>query len=1650
MTSGPLQAANLTYLATAPQSCGQTPPVTRPQLLALDSLHPKDFERLCYRLARLQGTIEQCRMFGVEGQSQGGIDLYARKRDGTYLVIQCKRTTDRFTSGEITGAVDVFLRGEWAATATEFVLAVTDNLERTQAAARIEQERLRLTAKGITFTLWDQTELSALLKDQPRLVDDFFAREAVRVFAGEDAAAALGTRLDAREMIEYRQQLGSLYRTVFGQFERGMHSSERTMPLAERFIVPDVVLGDDMPTPSTAPSPGVAVVDPARSARRESYFPDVLGGLRNPTAVAAPVRARSTAHSNRVAVTDWLATGTQHLVVGAPGAGKSALLRMLILDLFSDEPTLTAGLDRLNTVLPVWLPFAFWTSAVRKNARAVSVLDGVREWLSVYDHGHLWPLIEKALRDERVLLVVDGLDEWASPDAARLCTDRMEVFAVTKNAGLLASSRPFSSAEVPLDPEQWRMATLAPLDHAQRLAFVTKWLAPIVDKLALSHDAAAWTAEIESSPHLRELADLPLFLSLLLRSKEQHTEFPHDLHTVLDDVVQRMVGEHRRRKIVTSGAGDLFPATGDIRRVSGAVAEQMHRAAAVTISDDDLRAGFRSTLIEEIGYPAAEAHTAAQELVNALSPGVGLMIRPAPDETQFFHRSVLEFLTAQRLLMLSGEQLAQLAVDHVTDRQWAQVLRFLILGITRPPEIVAIFDLLDAHAVGNPLMCEATDLLAAEVSVGAGVVDAATRRRLLARVIGVIETGEREAHRAALLDRLAAGLSRREVRGELTARFTTWLHAYPRESWLATLRAASAWPADETLRSMLWHALHADEDDVQRLAGRILGTTFASDTVTADRLAELARTTGLPRRRAAATEALSLCTPDHPALDALIDTGRAHPHFAVRHACLAADLRRGNTTEANRTALITLLDQAPRLSAWVDRIIELMLDHFPDDQVIFEHYLPDADPTLDRGRRHSRDNPATVVLFACYPHRAETRRFFRQYISPDRTLFPDQPSLLVELPWPQLAQAYRDDPEIVSALEVFLDELLTSGIGERGVYLCSLVARSTRVRDRLLARLRRENSWGIGWIVRALLEGWPEDPQVHAALRAPLEPDTATTPHDGLVAYLSEIITEPANALARLEALAATTGQTSAVVRALDGILRRGGDRTDPRVEALLRHALGDEKTFLGDSVEDALFEGFMHHPVVRERGMDRLTAHDSPVASIAYGARDDPDLRGIVAAHFGSLSPPLRARLIEALASAPLSDLSATRLLGGYDAEPDGTVKMLAATAFTRRLMETQSPAGEILDNFTAQARALGPDMHERRGAAFCALAELGRLDILTNLRESGSGEPVQIHHGYGSDTQLFSRYVCRFWTDVKASLGQEFSQRFGFESSSDREFFSDILAVAHDYPETKADLEKLLEDRPELAGTASAVSYLRRIGTTSDDAWSRTITLLERADGYHDSEIEQAWTALHVLTEQFGTDPRTHQWLDDQLARIENAEIVTAEETYLPLPSYGVAAALARLRPDHHLVARMLLVTARPPAGQPWHEFPEWTELAAACTSDATELLDLAVEIARVVTRNDRDPGYIHRPLAARLRRDHHLTAELAEQITHLPDASVGIAIRLLWLSGHFNSAATQSVRDIAEGRQRNCSWTFDPLTGQACHARLLALDILDTLQP
>ena len=54
----------------------------------------------------------------------------------------------------------------------------------------------------------------------------------------------------------------------------------------------------------------------------------------------------------------------------------------------------------------------------------------------------LWPLFEQALDDERLLLLVDGLDEYRSEDSARGALTQLQVFAEQRNCRVIATARP--------------------------------------------------------------------------------------------------------------------------------------------------------------------------------------------------------------------------------------------------------------------------------------------------------------------------------------------------------------------------------------------------------------------------------------------------------------------------------------------------------------------------------------------------------------------------------------------------------------------------------------------------------------------------------------------------------------------------------------------------------------------------------------------------------------------------------------------------------------------------------------------------------------------------------------------------------------------------------------------------------------------------------------------------------------------------------------------------------------------------------------------------------------------------------------------------------------------------------------------------------
>ena len=142
------------------------------------------------------------------------------------------------TAAKIKKAVDDLLKGEWADKTSEFYFATSFDLQDTKLDAAIREQTERLAELKITFVPWGVQEVSGLLKEHPRIVDDFFGRPWVERFCGLEAARALASNLPRQDSSELRAGLRDLYQAVFSA-QGEARPAENPEP-GQQFVILDV------------------------------------------------------------------------------------------------------------------------------------------------------------------------------------------------------------------------------------------------------------------------------------------------------------------------------------------------------------------------------------------------------------------------------------------------------------------------------------------------------------------------------------------------------------------------------------------------------------------------------------------------------------------------------------------------------------------------------------------------------------------------------------------------------------------------------------------------------------------------------------------------------------------------------------------------------------------------------------------------------------------------------------------------------------------------------------------------------------------------------------------------------------------------------------------------------------------------------------------------------------------------------------------------------------------------------------------------------------------------------------------------------------------------------------------------------------------
>jgi hypothetical protein len=1248
----------------APPVIDTAPPVrTRAQRLPLDELDWPNFERLCLRVAEERDAVEDIRMYGVPGQKQRGIDILARHADDDHTVYQCRRVR-RFTTKQLEKVVDDFLAGGWADRARTLTLCTSASLERTELTEMVETQKTRLKEDGVKFVALDAAGLSRALKRLPGLVLDFFDRAWLEEFC-PDAPAELAPRLGAAGMHRLRRRLATLYGNVFEQQDTAVLlrlGGDGHRP----FVVQDVIERREVP-------PGIPATNPAEKADGAEPAGTPSDGAGQRTV------------EQRLTLTRWLARTPQHVLSADAGSGKSTVLRFIAGDLLEDEPQLGELMSRWGAYLPVWLPFGFWVKRIAAG-RPPALSEAVRGWLEEYDEGALWPLVEEGLADGRIVLLVDGLDEWSDADAAARAFSLLGVFVKQRGAAVLGTSRPEALEELGPLPAGWRHATLAGLTPAQQIQLLE----------GLDPDGASrLLGPLERSPELQGLARTPLLLVLMLWMVRADSDLPRGRYAVYGQALDYLLRRHprlRERSAVAPLPHD------EMLSALAALAHAMHRTgramielpAAERVLSGHLAGGGLSG---GDGDPPARA--AARAVLADAHGRLGVLVAAAPGNVAFLHRVFQEHLSAIHLAGLPGEQIQRAVAACATEPQWREVLANLLALKKDPADADQIIEAIIAgrtageQAALQPLMA---DILAA----GHGTPP--LRESLSRDVLQTIETAPVSNIREQTLTRL------------LQAPAGAPEHASQIESWLpgielgraGVIDAMGRWPADEETAASIWRGLFDEDTACARAAARAHLHLHREQPRRALRqLADLLRRPVEARARAAALEVLAAA----PAREPVAEMMRSAARSADPNLRLVAHDWRIARCEHTRTDLADLLAMGGRFNdVDYDRqgdVPRLIHAGWPGDPEVKELALRALGPMReDDALEHG---VALWLALTGYPGDQDVIDYCLSEIEHARFPF----LMLHHQAWQLLAAGFRDEPSLTAAIDRWIP---AQQYHEPEVSFAAQLGRTDIAKATMIAAL--PDAGHPPWYVRSLLEGWGmQDPQVAAALADAARGETRVA---GAMAHsLPRILTDRTEILARLRELTADPANRRPGI-AVHALAEQGA--LDPATvdAALVRPDMKDPPD---SELWHALVEHAPGDPRVRKLAVEYLDSEWYSPAAVADAYSGDAEMRGRLRRRATPLPATLRTRAAELLGDRAGPAALAVTVSDLFLAESDPLAAAVQARTRVRR-----APDGtreELTERVNAGLSILGPTFERARQAALAAALELGRADLFADARE-------------------------------------------------------------------------------------------------------------------------------------------------------------------------------------------------------------------------------------------------------------------------------------------------------------------------------------------
>ncbi|MFF7148023.1 NACHT domain-containing protein [Streptomyces jietaisiensis] len=366
------------------------------------------------------------------------------------------------------------------------------------------------------------------------------------------------------------------------------------------------------------------------------------------------------------------------LLRGQAGSGKSTLIQWIA------TKAVTHSLDGPLSSLNGRVPFVL-------RLRAMFRLEKLRPKPSEFLYIGNIPIADdqpvgwadRALRDGRALLLVDGMDEIPEEHRHEAREWLGWLLEHYPHVWALVTVRPSAVPRGWLKEYGFRELVLSPMDRSDRQIFIEQW-----HKAALVEATSACGSDMERERITRELSELE---KGLIRSLEVSPQ----LATLTDSplLCAMICALHRdrngalpsgRMEIYRAALGMLLARRDQERHVDLPLEEDEHRAllqeTASWLVNEGLTEGGKSDAINQIFRILPSLHRinmslTPEQVYDHIMDRSGLITETSTETFEFIHRTFQDYLAAQEFK--EARSFSMLA-RHANDEQWEDVIRMTV------------------------------------------------------------------------------------------------------------------------------------------------------------------------------------------------------------------------------------------------------------------------------------------------------------------------------------------------------------------------------------------------------------------------------------------------------------------------------------------------------------------------------------------------------------------------------------------------------------------------------------------------------------------------------------------------------------------------------------------------------------------------------------------------------------------------------------------------------------------------------------------------------------------------------------------------------------------------------------------------------------